>query len=112
MSKVGKEQLSLNKIMKLENINPEDVKLIRHSLSYEKFSKCFSKGYEYVKEYTGIQLREFATDAKYWMIFIGDAGTTARYFCTYKVIGKKCNPKRKFSPMFRWNILKKQKRKE
>ena len=42
MSKVGKEELSLNKIMKLEDINPEDVKLIRHSLSDEKFSKCFS----------------------------------------------------------------------
>lgn len=89
MSKVGKEELSLNKIMKLEDIDPEDVKLIRHSLSDEKFSQCFSKGYEYVKEYTGIQLRKFATNAKYWMIFIGDAGTTARYFCTYKVIGKK-----------------------
>lgn len=81
-------KLTLKTMLELDGIDPADVKLIRHSLSDDGFKKCYNSGYDYVKEYTSIQKHGFASNAKYWMIFIADEGTKARYLCTYKISGK------------------------
>lgn len=100
MNGAMKQELTLNKLLALENIDPKEVKLIRHTKNDKHFSACFNMGYECIKEYTSIQKADFASGKKYWVIFIGDKGTTARYYCTFRVVGKKALDKSQMSQNF------------
>lgn len=108
MNGANKKELTLNMLLALENIVPNEVMLIRHTKDYSKsasqgsrqFFECFNMGYECIKEYTSIQKTDFASGKKYWAIFIGDKGTTARYYCTFRVVGKKALDKSQMSQNF------------
>ena len=63
MNGENKKELTLNMLLALENIVPNEVMLIRHTKDYSKsasqgsrqFFECFNMGYECIKEYTSIQ---------------------------------------------------------
>lgn len=82
--------LYLSDIMKRAGLNPDEVMLIRHSLNNKEFNICYSadklnKGI--VFEYTRHQKEKFARGKKYWLVFVSDNKTTARFYGCYKVIG-------------------------
>lgn len=77
--------LNFADILQKVGIDPERVKMIRHSLTSEQFIPCYEKGM--IWEYTRTQKRNFAKDFDYWAVFIGDAGTMARFYALYKVDG-------------------------
>lgn len=74
-------------VLKAIKINPEDVLLIRHTDSTAKGDHRFEKARKagYVKEYTAMQKEGFAKDRDYLMVFIGEGGTTARFFSLYSI---------------------------
>lgn len=83
--------LYLVDIMNRAGLDPSQVMLIRHSLNDKDFNRCYeadrtNRGV--VFEYTRHQKESFAKNAKYWMIFISDSGTKARFYACYKVEGK------------------------
>ncbi len=100
MNGANKKELTLNMLLTLENIDPKEVKLIRHTKNDKQFSECFNMGTECIREYTSIQKTDFASDKKYWVVFIGDKGTTARYYCTFRLVGKKALDKSEMSSDF------------
>lgn len=77
--------LYLNDMIKLNGYDPNDFILIRHSTSDKNFKECYKV--KYIKEYTQLQKPDFAKNYQYWMVFISDDKTTARYFATYKAMG-------------------------
>jgi len=82
--------LYLSDIMKRAGLDPKKVMLIRHSLGHEPFKKCYDKNNSengFVHEYTSHQGENFAKGAEYWMVFVSDHGTKARFFALYKVTG-------------------------
>ena len=68
-------KLFLTDIIKKAGINPERVKLIRHSRDKPEFKKC--KENKLVKLYTSFQIKGFSDEFDYWMVFISGKGTTA-----------------------------------
>ncbi len=77
--------LFLSDILRHNEIDPQEVKLIRHALSDEGFRDCYNKGM--IKEYTQQQKSGFSNGYKYWIVFISDTGTYCKFFACYKVIG-------------------------
>ena len=77
--------LNFADILQKVGIDPKRVKMIRHSLTRETFKICYEKGM--ILEYTRTQNRNFAKDFDYWAVFIGDAGTMARFYALYKADG-------------------------
>jgi len=78
--------LYLSDLFARAGIDPKKVMLIRHSLNNVEFKKCYDMGMTY--EYTKHQIHSFANGAEYWMVFISDKGTTAKFHAIYKVNGQ------------------------
>lgn len=76
--------LYLTDIINRAGINPNEVKLIRHALSHKKFRTYYEEGK--VKEYTQHQKKGFSKGYNYWMVFISDGGSLARFEGLYKVL--------------------------
>lgn len=81
--------LYLSDLFKQANIDPKQVKLIRHALSDEKCRRYHSIGM--IQEYTQTQRKGFSRGYKYWMVFISDKGTNAKFEGLYKVNGYREN---------------------
>ncbi len=79
--------LFLTDIIKRAGIEPSEIKLIRHALSDKTFKKYYEKNM--VKEYTQHQRKEFSKGYKFWMVFISDGGSLARFEGLYKVLEEK-----------------------
>lgn len=77
--------LYLSDLFTRANIKPKEVKLIRHALSDKNFKKYYSLGM--LQEYTQLQKKDFSKGYKYWMIFISDKSTNAKFEGIYKVKG-------------------------
>lgn len=77
--------LYLTDIIKRAGLDPSRVKLIRHSFNHKAFRD--SEADNMVREYTSLQKENFSKDADYWMIFLADQSTLARFLCCYKVNG-------------------------
>lgn len=77
--------LYLSDLFTRADIKPKEVKLIRHALSDKNFKKCYSLGM--LQEYTQLQKKDFSKGYKYWMIFISDKSTNAKFEGIYKVKG-------------------------
>lgn len=75
--------LYFSDILKKVEIDPKDVKLIRHSLSDKGFRSCYDVGQ--VVEYTRQQKESFSNGYKYWAVFISDSGNYARFYGLYRV---------------------------
>ena len=73
--------LQFSDILKLADINPEKVKMIRHSLNDKGFKDCFDRNM--VLEYTKKQKKNFAKDFEYWAVFVGDSKTLAKFYGFY-----------------------------
>jgi hypothetical protein len=79
--------LFLSDILRRNQIDAQDVKLIRHALSHDGFKECYNKAM--IKEYTQQQDQGFSDGFKYWIVFISDKGTHCKFYNCYKVIGSK-----------------------
>ncbi len=79
------ELLCFEDVLKKAGLNPQKVKLIRHSKGHENFKKCYEN--KQIFEYTRCQSPEFSKNYDYWAVFISEAGTYARFFALYKVNG-------------------------
>lgn len=77
--------LCFSDILKKAGIDPEKVKLIRHSLSDDDFRNCYDKNM--IQAYTSVQKPGFSKEYEYWCVFIGDERTTARFYACYRVLG-------------------------
>lgn len=77
--------LNFSDVLKNVGINPERVKLLRHSLADKEFKECYDRGM--VQEYTRVQAENFSNGYDYWCVFISGKSTTARFFACYKVNG-------------------------
>ena len=86
MSGIKTVSLYLSDLFKRAGIEPKKVMLIRHSLNDTGFKTCYDAGMTY--EYTKYQKNGFAKNAEYWMVFISDKGTTAKFYAMYRVNGK------------------------
>ena len=75
-------KLYLDEIIKMKELDPNRVLLIRHSQTHKKFRLCY---HDFIKEYTQLQKEGFGRKYDYWMVFISDRGTKAKYFTTYTV---------------------------
>lgn len=84
--------LFLTDIIKRAGIDPSEVKLIRHALSDKTFKKYYEKNM--VKEYTQHQRKEFSKGYNFWMVFISDGGSLARFEGLYKVLEEKPDTKK------------------
>ena len=82
---VAMSSLYLTDIIKRVGLDPSRVKLIRHSFNEKAFRD--SEANHMVREYTSLQKENFSKDADYWMIFLADQSTLARFLCCYKVNG-------------------------
>jgi len=83
--------LFFSDILRKAGLNPEKVKLIRHSLTDKTFKECYDAGMVY--EYTAHQKPEFKKDYEYWAVFISGKGTLAKYHSIYKVGNSKADKK-------------------
>lgn len=77
--------LCFSDILRKAGIDPEKVKLIRHSLSDDDFRNCFDKNM--IRAYTSVQKPGFSKGYEYWCVFIGGEHTTARFYACYRVHG-------------------------
>ena len=75
--------LYFSDVLKKANIQPEDVKLIRHALSDKGFRSCYQDGK--IVEYTSLQKPNFSKGYKYWAVFISDSGNYARFYGLFRV---------------------------
>ena len=75
--------LCFSDILQKVGLDPAKVKLIRHALTDKRFKECYDKGMVY--EYTCHQKAGFSKEYEYWAIFIGGAGTLAKFYSLYKV---------------------------
>ena len=76
--------LFLTDIINRIGIDPKEVKLIRHAYSHKLFKQYYEMGM--IEEYTRHQKRDFSNGYKYWMVFISDGGSLARFEGLYKVL--------------------------
>lgn len=81
--------LYLSDIFMHAGINPKKVKLIRHALSDRIFKECYRLGM--IQEYTQLQKKDFSKGYEYWMVFISDKSTNARFEGFYRVKGSAKN---------------------
>ncbi len=79
------ELLCFEDVLKKAGLNPQKVKLIRHSKGHENFKKCYDNNQ--IFEYTCCQTPDFSKNYDYWAVFISEVGTYARFFALYKVNG-------------------------
>jgi hypothetical protein len=75
--------LFFSDVLKKVDIEPKDVKLIRHALSDKGFRSCYDANQ--VIEYTRQQKETFSNGYKYWAVFISDSGNYARFYGLYRV---------------------------
>lgn len=77
--------LSFPDLLQKAGLNPEKVKLIRHSMTDKGFKACYDA--DKVYDYTCHQKPGFSRGYDYWAVFIGGSGTTAVFHALYKVNG-------------------------
>ena len=77
------EVLVFSDVLKKIGMDPAEVVLIRHSLKDPLFRGFYDAGL--VQEYTSHQSTAFHNGAKYWIVFISDYGTMARFHSMYRV---------------------------
>lgn len=77
--------LYFSDILRKSGIDPETVKLIRHSFSDENFRNCYDKNM--IQAYTSVQKPGFSRGYEFWCVFIGGEHTTARFYACYRVRG-------------------------
>ena len=77
--------LYFSDVLKKVGIDPAKVKLIRHAIKGAECKPCYEKGFLW--EYTRVQKKSFAKGYDYWAVFIGDAGTQARFYGLYRSNG-------------------------
>lgn len=77
--------LNFSDVLKKVGLDPQDVKLIRHSLSDEKAVACNKVGMLFA--YTRHQELNFSNGYHYWVTFISDGGTHVRLQACYRVKG-------------------------
>lgn len=76
--------LNFTDVLEKVGLNPNEVKLIRHTSS-EAFEACCAKGME--REFTAKQRPGFSKSYPYWVTFRADGGTYARLLSCYRVHG-------------------------
>lgn len=77
--------LNFSDVLKKVGLDPQRVKLIRHSLADKEFKACYEKNM--VWEYTRVQNNTFSNGYDYWCVFISAESTTAKFFACYKANG-------------------------
>ena|SRR5690625_2274942 len=77
--------LYISDLLRKNNLTPERVKLIRHSLSHERFRIAYETNF--ILEYTQMQRPNFFNGFDYALVFVGDEGTTAKLVGCYKITG-------------------------
>lgn len=77
--------LNFSDVLRKIGLEPERVKLIRHSLADKEFNECYKK--DMVWEYTRVQSENFSNGYDYWCVFISGKSTTAKFYACYKVNG-------------------------
>lgn len=77
--------LSFSDVLRKVELDPQRVKLIRHSLADKEFKKCYDENM--VWEYTSVQNSKFSNGYDYWCVFISGKSTTARFYACYRVTG-------------------------
>ena len=83
--------VNLKSILVCNGLNPERVKLIRHSLNDEEFLRCYTDGF--FDEYQRIQKIGFFDNCDYILSFISAPGTSAKFVGCYKTgPGVACSP--------------------
>lgn len=75
--------LYLADILNKNGLNPDRVKLIRHSLKDKGFAKCYKDGF--MQEYQKIQNQKFFNNCDYVLTFISEPGTSAKFVGCYAV---------------------------
>ena len=75
--------LFFSDILKKVGIDPQKVKLIRHSLTDKVFKECYDANKVY--EYTCHQKKDFSKGYDYWAVFISGTGTLAKFYEIYRV---------------------------
>ena len=88
----GKREMAvcfyLSDLLERAGFDPKEVLLMRHPLSNPRVNKCYETGF--LETYTRVQGVDFAKQYakyKYWMVFIGNSGTSGLFKAMYKVIG-------------------------
>lgn len=74
--------LYLEDILKRANLNPNRVKLIRHSLNDKQFKKCYEAGF--LDDYQSVQKNNFTKNCDYILAFVSGSGTSAKFKGCYK----------------------------
>lgn len=77
--------LSLQDAIQKAGLNVKDVLLIRHPISNSKVQKYVDKGC--LLEYTAAQSPNFQRKEKYWLVFLGETGTSAKLTACYLADG-------------------------
>jgi hypothetical protein len=81
----------LKDILIKNGLNPERVKLIRHSLNHDRCQQCYTNGF--FDEYQKIQNPGFYNNCDYILSFISAPGTSAKFIGCYKTgPGVICSP--------------------
>ena len=75
--------LYFSDVLKKAGLDPQKVKLIRHSLADKNFKECYDAGK--IIEYTSHQKKDFSKGYEYWAVFISGIGTLAKFHSIYKV---------------------------
>ncbi len=76
--------LYLNDILYRNNLDPNRVKLLRHSTrSNKRCIKCFKGGF--LEEYQRLQKENFFKECDYFLSFVSEKGTRARFYGCYSV---------------------------
>ena len=77
--------LNFSDVLKKVGLDPNDVLLIRHAFSVERFKESYKA--DKLFEYTKHQKVDFGKGRSYWIVFIGDGGNKARLHSCYHVNG-------------------------
>ncbi|SDA15312.1 hypothetical protein SAMN02910447_00905 [Ruminococcus sp. YE71] len=75
--------LYFSDILRKVGLDPQKVKLIRHAYSDKVFKEFADNNLIY--EYTRHQRNNFSKGYDYWVVFVSDKGTLAKFYTIYKV---------------------------
>lgn len=88
--------LYLSDIIERVGLSIKDVILLRHPISHWNAEKHLRD--ENMRKYTSIQKENFPQKSKYWLVFIGESGTSAKLVACYKCRGSYRNDIREMPP--------------
>lgn len=73
-------------VLRAMKIDPEEVMLVNHTPSNERFRRAQEAGY--IKEFTAMQETGFAKDKDYLMVFVGGQRRDAKFFAVYYIANR------------------------